>query len=65
VAQPYLDSAGNVNPAIANDVQNLVFAMRQQVAISGNPPPAAVAVAAAQVAADNITGLTSAAVTDV
>jgi hypothetical protein len=64
MAQPYLDSAGNVNSAVASDIQNLVFAMRQQVANSGNPNPASVAAASAAVVADAITGMTNV-VTDV
>ncbi len=64
MAQPYLDSAGNVNTAIASDLQNLTFALRQQVAIPGDPPLAALAVTAAVVAADAITGLPNV-VTDV
>jgi hypothetical protein len=64
MAQPYLDSAGNVNTAVANDIQNMVFAMRQQVANPGIPNPASVAAVSAAVVADNITGLTNV-VTDV
>ena len=60
MSQPYLDSAGNVNTAVANDLQNFAFAMRQQ-AIPGTPVPAAVVAA---VIADAITGLTNS-VTDV
>jgi hypothetical protein len=65
MAQPYLDSAGNVNTAVASDIQNFVLAMRQQAALPANPVPASVAAASAQVVADNITGLTSGVVTDV
>lgn len=65
MSQPYLDSAGNVNSAVANDVQNLTFALRQQAVIPGGVVPASVAVASAAVVADAITGLSSSAVTDV
>ena len=55
MAQPYLDSAGNVSSAVANDLQNLALAMRQQAVLG--TPPAALAVTGAVVAADAITGL--------
>ncbi len=57
MAQPYLDSAGNVNTAVANDLQNFTFALRQQVAIPGGVALPALAITAAVVAADAITGL--------
>jgi formaldehyde-activating enzyme involved in methanogenesis len=60
----YLDSAGNVNTAVANDVQNFVFANRQAAATFG-VTQAAVASTGAQLVSDGLTGLTSAAVTDV
>jgi hypothetical protein len=62
MAQPYLDSAGNVNTAVANDLQNLTFAMRQQVVVPA--PLAALAATGSVVAADAITGLAQT-VTDV
>jgi len=65
MSQPYLDSAGNVNTAVASDLQNMTFAFRQQAAIPGGVVPATVPAAAAVVVADAITGLTSSAVTDV
>ena len=65
MSQPYLDSAGNVNTAVASDIQNLTFALRQQAAIPGGVVPASVPAASAAVVADAITGLTSGSVTDV
>lgn len=58
MAQAYLDSAGNVNPALADDLNNFVTALRQRAVIQGNPGalPAAAA-AGAVVAADPVTGL--------
>ena len=62
MSQPYLDSAGNVNTAVASDVQNFAFAVRQQAVLPF--VPATVAAAGAAVVADAITGLTNS-VTDV
>jgi hypothetical protein len=56
----YLDSAGNVNTAIANDVQNFQFAVAQAAAVPNAATQAALAVVSAQVGTDNITGLPSA-----
>ena len=59
----YLDSAGNVNTAVANDVANYVYANRSAAA---NPVAVSqVATTGAQLVTDGLTGLTSAAVTDV
>ena len=64
----YLDSAGNVNTAIASDAQNFVAAMRQGVAL-GQQTPAAVALvnttATQLFTTDGTTGMPSGAVTDV
>ena len=64
MAQPYLDSAGNVNTAVASDLQNFTFAMRQQAAIPGGAVLTSVPAASAAVVADNIAGLANV-VTDV
>jgi hypothetical protein len=64
MSQPYLDSAGNVNTAVASDIQNLVFAQRTTAAIPAPAAQAMVAATAAQVATDAITGLPNV-VTDV
>lgn len=61
----YLDSAGNVNTAVANDVQNFVFAMRQAAAVPVAPTQSAAVAAGAQLVTDGLTGLTNTAVTDV
>ena len=65
MAQPYLDSAGNVNTAVANDIQNAVFAARQAAAVPLPSTQANQAAVGAVVAADSVTGLTNTAVTDV
>jgi hypothetical protein len=67
MAQPYLDSAGNVNTAVANDVQNYVFAVAQNAALGSlASTQAAVQATATQVfTTDAVTGLTNTAVTDV
>jgi hypothetical protein len=64
VAQPYLDSAGNVNTAVANDIQNFVLAQRATAAVPATAAQPMVAAAAAQVATDQVTGLPNV-VTDV
>jgi hypothetical protein len=64
----YLDSAGNVNTAVASDAQSFVFAMRQAVALGQQSAQAAplITTAATQLfTTDAVTGMPSGAVTDV
>jgi hypothetical protein len=64
----YLDSAGNVNTAVASDAQNFVFANRQAAAVGQQSPAAAVLVAAtaAQLfTTDAVTGVPTGTVIDV
>ena len=65
MAQPYLDSAGNVNTAVANDIQNATFAARQAAAVPLPSTQANQQTAGTVVVSDAVTGLTSSAVTDV
>lgn len=55
----YLDSAGNVNTAVANDVANLIYA--QRAASQTGMGAASVAATSAQVVTDAVTGLTTSA----
>ncbi len=61
MSAPYLDSAGNVNTAVAADIASFVYASRAAAAAPAQPM---VNATAAQVAADNITGMPNV-VTDV
>lgn len=65
MTQPYLDSAGNVNTAVASDIQNAVFAARQAAAVPLPSTQANQAAVGAVVANDAITGLPNTAMTDV
>jgi hypothetical protein len=67
MSQPYLDSAGNVNTAVANDIQNFVLAARQAAAVpqAAAATQAAVVAAGAQLSTDAVTGMPNTVVCDV
>ena len=55
---PYLDTVGNVNPAAADEVASLVYAMRTRGTIPAQATDAMVAAADGKVTADDVTGIT-------
>ena len=61
---PYLDSAGNVSSAVANDIASFVYAARQAGAIPLPATQAALTATGSQLSADGVTGMPNV-VTDV
>lgn len=65
MSNAYLDSNGNVNTAIADDVWSFVGALWQMAAVPLPSTQAAAVAAGTQLASDALTGFTNTAVTDV